>query len=73
MLSFADRFERFDVLVEEVQTLLVLVPGDELEILLFVDEIQKFVETTKYWQNRKRTQDGSIHVEQTQQHPNLLQ
>lgn len=40
---FADGFEGFDVLVEKVKTFLVLVPRDEFEIFLFVNEIEELL------------------------------
>lgn len=43
MQRFADGFEGFDVLVEKVKTFLVLVPRDEFEIFLFVNEIEELL------------------------------
>lgn len=43
MQRFADRFEGFDVLVEKVKTFLVLVPRNEFEIFLFVNEIEELL------------------------------
>ena len=44
---FADGLEGFDVLEEKVKTFLVLVPRDELEIFLFVNEIEEFLKTAR--------------------------
>lgn len=47
MQRFADGLEGFDVLEEKVKTFLVLVPRDELEIFLFVNEIEEFLKTAR--------------------------